>query len=369
VVEALIRPGPEGEALALLRLLDIPGLGTRRLFQLLSEVGGAERALRRLGRNRSTASKSDPERSPRVVALERMAVLDRLGVHVLALWSDVYPDRLRELHDPPACLFVRGDVSALVGPTVAVVGSRRCTAYGRHAAESIGSALSQRGIHVVSGLALGIDGAAHKGAVESNGTPVAVLGNGIDRIHPRTHARLGQVVLQHGAVISEFPPGIPALGHHFPQRNRIIAALSQAVVVVEAASRSGALITTEFALELGRDVYAVPGPMGANTHMGTLALIRDGAGVVTSPEALADELAESLPGTYDQTEHPCDEGPTETADPRAGKVLAALAEGVLDLDTLCEGLCLAAPEALAVLAELELGGRVRQEAGLRFRRV
>lgn len=355
--------------MALLRLLDMPGLGTRRLFQLLSEAGGAGRALRRLGRNRSAVSKSDPDGDPQAIALERMDVLDRLGVHVLAPWSDAYPDRLRELHDPPPCLFVRGEISALVGPTVAVVGSRRCTAYGRHAAETIGSTLSARGIHVVSGLALGIDGAGHKGAVESNGTPVAVLGNGIDRIYPRTHARLGHAVLQLGAVVSEFPPGIPPLPYHFPQRNRVIAALSQAVVVVEAASRSGALITAEFALELGRDVYAVPGPMGMNTHTGTLALIRDGAGVVTSPEELADELAESLPGTSDRKERLHEDGLPAMADPRAGKVLAALAQGALDLDTLCEGVCLPAPEALAVLTELELGGRVRQEAGLRFRRV
>jgi DNA processing protein len=334
----------------------------------MREAGSAGRALRSLAPARTRDSKTDAGRDPAELARERLGVLDRMGIHLLAVGHASYPPRLSELYDPPACLFVRGDPEALNAPSVAVVGSRRCTPYGRHAAESIGGALASHGVAVVSGLALGIDGAAHRATVDAGGTPVAVLGNGIDRIHPRSHVRLGRSVLQRGALVSEFPPGVSALAHHFPQRNRILAALSDVVVVVEAAARSGALITAEFALELGRDIYAVPGEMGVRAHEGTLALIRDGAGVVTSPEALLEDVLRTSGRVASSGPKPAAES-DGTVEGEAGRLLSVLDDGVRDLDELCRAVRMGASDVLAVLFELELGGRVRQEAGLRFRRV
>jgi DNA processing protein len=185
--------------------------------------------------------------------------LTRASVVSLARPDPGYPPLLAELHDPPEQLFVRGDLAALGGPGVAVVGARSCSAYGAQVARSLGRDLAASGVTVVSGLARGIDGEAHRGALEAGGLTVAVLGCGIDRDYPRSHSDLARRIVAAGAVVAEYPPGVEPAPWRFPARNRIIAGLSLATVVVEARERSGALITADFALELGRDVFAVPG--------------------------------------------------------------------------------------------------------------
>jgi DNA processing protein len=197
---------------------------------------------------------------------------------VLVYGGRGYPAALNDLRDPPPVLFTLGDVELLRRPCVAIVGSRRATAYGRRVARGIGAEVSGRGHCVVSGMAMGIDAEAHRGALP--GPTAAVLGSGVDVVSPPRNRALHGRICEHGVVVSEFPPGVQAAPHHFPKRNRIIAALSTDVVIVEASHRSGALITAEIALDLGREVHAVPGPIDRPTSQGTNRLIADGAGVI-----------------------------------------------------------------------------------------
>jgi DNA processing protein len=204
-----------------------------------------------------------------------------------------YPVLLAQLHDPPARLFVRGGRSDLLTRTaVAVVGARSCSPYGAHVARSLARDRARAGLVVVSGLARGVDAEAHRGALDVDGATVAVLGCGIDVDYPRRHAELARRIAATGVIVSEYPPGTDPAPWRFPARNRIIAGLCAATVVVEARERSGALITADFALELGRDVFAVPGEITAGLSMGTNRLIRQGA----APLLAADDVLAALGG-------------------------------------------------------------------------
>ena len=228
-----------------------------------------------------------------------------------------YPALLGELHDPPASLFVRGDVAALSQPSVAVVGARSCSAYGAQVARTLGRDLAAAGVVVVSGLARGVDGEAHRGSLEGGGKTVAVLGCGIDRDYPRSHAELARRIVASGAVISEYPPGVEPAPWRFPARNRIIAGLALATVVVEARERSGALITADFALELGRDVFAVPGEITSALSAGTNDLLRQGAAPLTSVRDVLEAAGIE----------PAPLGSVVPVSEAAAAVLALLAEG------------------------------------------
>ena len=287
------------EIRSVLRLSCAPGLGTRGLWRILRRFGSARRALEaRPGQLDAAAGKecSGALASPGLDRRVRDA-LDRCRtpeIEIL-LWSDKgYPGKLGHLVDPPPILFARGRLELLGRPSVTIVGSRRSTAYGRRSAEALAAQMALRGITVVSGLALGIDGASHRGALEAGGDTIAVLGSGVDLIQPASHRRLGERVAREGLLLSEFLPGEPARAYHFPRRNRILAALGSAVVVVEAAEKSGALITVEHALDLGRDVYAVPGALDAPQSRGCNILIRQGAQVITSPEEFGRDLGLGL---------------------------------------------------------------------------
>ncbi len=280
-------------ALLLLRLL--PGLGDRALVSLLEASGGALRALEMPGeRFRVTTGARSPDgrRNPELLeGVER--ILDRCherAIRVLSVLDPRYPASLRPLSDPPPVLFLRGRSELLYRPSVAVVGSRRATSVGRRAADRIGRDLSAAGVTVVSGLARGIDGAAHRGALGGAGGTIAVLGCGPDRAYPAANGALFDRVVREGLVVSEFPPGEAARAYHFPRRNRVLAALCSGVVVVEAAARSGALITVDHALDLGLEVFAVPGSIETPQAEGTNALLRDGAHVVTSATDVLETL-------------------------------------------------------------------------------
>ena len=211
-----------------------------------------------------------------------LADCQRLNVNILTLQDAGYPNRLRNIYDPPCLLYVRGRLPAFDDEAaVAVVGTRDCTPYGVSCAEKLGHGLAAGGAVVVSGLARGIDSAALRGALRAGGTVAAVLGNGTDVIYPPENQYLYEDVAAAGALVSEYPPGTPPDGRHFPVRNRILSGLSLAALVVEAPERSGALITAGTALEQGRDVFAVPGPIDAPASVGCNRLIRDGAGLVT----------------------------------------------------------------------------------------
>lgn len=298
---------------------------------------------------------------------------DRPAAASIPFWDDRYPPGLWRLPDPPPVLFAVGDATLPARPALAVVGTRRCTEYGRRAAGDIAAVAGARGVVVVSGLAQGIDAAAHRAALHT-GT-IAVLGCGVDVAYPRANARLRADIAARGLLVSEFPPGTPPLKHHFPRRNRLIAALSSALVVVEAPHRSGAQNTVTHALDLGLEVGAVPGPIDRPSSSGTNRLLRDGAAVIAVPDdALA--LVRAMPelgtpaggrGTARGGTEP-DSGTTAAARgaSSAAVLWAALGPTPEALDAIAGRAGLSVPAASAALLELELAGAVRRWPGARY---
>jgi DNA processing protein len=278
-----------------------------------------------------------------------------VDVRVVRRREAAYPPLLRQLYDPPARLYLRGDAAAelLARPCVAVVGARSCSQYGAEVARMLGRELGAAGVVVVSGLARGIDGEAHRGALADAGPTVAVLGCGIDRDYPRSHTALARRVCATGLLVSEYPPGVEPAPWRFPARNRIIAGLCLATVVVEARERSGALITADFALELGRDVFAVPGEITAARSVGTNSLLRQGAapllGVDDVLDAVGVERAES---------------PRVHVSSPAARVLELLTEGACGADELARACGWPSARVAAVLLELELAGVVSAMDGV-----
>jgi DNA processing protein len=267
--------------------------------------------------------------------------------------SRLYPPLLAELHDPPAAIHVRGDTEILAEPAVAIVGARSCSSYGAGVARELARELARAGVVVVSGLARGIDGEAHRGTLEGGGRTVAVLGCGIDRDYPRSHSELARRIRERGAVVSEYPPGVEPAPWRFPARNRIIAGLCAATVVVEARERSGALITADFALELGRDVFAVPGEITSALSAGTNDLLRQGA----APLLSAGDVLEALGLEPAVRQLP-------SLSPAGSQVLRLLADGARDADDLARASGRTTAEVAAVLVELELAGVANEADGL-----
>lgn len=268
--------------------------------------------------------------------------------------SPDFPARLRRIHDPPPGLFVRGagELTLLEAPCVAVVGARACSAYGAAVAAELARGLARAGVVVVSGLARGIDGAAHRGALET-GTTIAVLGCGVDRDYPRAHRTLAGSIAVRGLILSEYPPGVEPAPWRFPARNRIVAGLCDATVVVEARERSGALITADLALDEGREVLAVPGEITSLLSKGTNHLLRLGAVPVT---CVGDVLA--LVGVEPVT------ATSPPLDPRLEVIRAAVADASAGADELVRKTGLPPGDVAAALTELELAGAVVQADGL-----
>lgn len=283
--------------------------------------------------------------------LERLA---ELGWRWLTPAAAEYPEGLTQLADPPLGLFVRGRLSA--APAVAVVGSRRATAYGRQVARELGRELTAAGAVVVSGMARGVDAAAHEGALEAGGPTVAVWGTGPDRVYPPEHGRLAAAIAEQGALVTEYPPGTPPRRHQFPERNRLVAGMARVVVVVEAAARSGALVTARLALEEGREVLAVPGRVTDELAQGPNALLRLGAAPCLGA---ADVLAELGLRPAAQAAQAADDG----------GVLGILPRGeALAVDELAARLQRELPAVLESLLELELSGAVERLPDGRFSR-
>jgi DNA processing protein len=274
------------------------------------------------------------------------------GIDAIPLDDERYPPLLRAIPDPPLVLWIRGAVGHLTRPAIALVGSRSASPHGLEMARILAHDLARAGLVVVSGLARGVDSAAHSAALSAAGTTAGVLGGGLDRIYPREHHELARAMQQSGVVISEFPPGVPPLAHHFPLRNRIISGLSHAVVVIEAPEKSGSLITASAAVEQGREVFVVPGHVIGARNRGGHRLIRDGAKLVESADDILEEVGrpvhtqkqpdllsgvQGLPDAHDFT---VDEVANHTGEP----------PGVV----------------LARLLELELSGRIQRIGGGRF---
>ncbi|MEY4744312.1 MAG: DNA-protecting protein DprA [Candidatus Parcubacteria bacterium] len=292
-------------------------------------------------------------------ALQGNHRLNQAGIAVIRIGDGGYPPLLREIADPPQALYVRGNADALAHPLpIAVVGTRKMTPYGAAAARLIVVPLASGGISVVSGLALGIDAAAHAMALDAGGVTVAVLAGGVDpaSVGPRTNAGLAErIIASGGALVSERPPGSRPSKMSFPRRNRIIAGLTRGTLVIEAAARSGSLITAYLALEAGRDVYAVPGPITASASAGANGLIRRGA----SPATCADDIL----AAYGLDRRP----PVPSAGPRDGReraILRLLEDGPRTADAVIAGSGLASRDAIAALAALVVAGFAAEDRGI-----
>ena len=288
-------------------------------------------------------------------AAAQLSRASQIGVAAIQLLASEYPPLLGAIADPPPLLWVRGNVAALTQVAIAVVGSRAATPYALAMARKLSTDLSAAGVVIVSGLARGVDSAAHVAAVAVGGRTIGVLGCGIDRVYPAEHGDLASDMQHAGAVVSEFPPGVPPRPHHFPLRNRIISGLSVAVVVVEAPEKSGALITASAAAEQGRDVLVVPGPVTGGRNRGGHLLIRDGAKVVECADDILQELgSQGAIVSEQETAVPYGQLP-ERADFTVDDVAQQTGER--------------ANVVLARLLDLELAGRIQRVSGGRFVRV
>lgn len=303
-------------------------------------------------------------RNPQTSLKRILAACRQHGISLLAHDDPGFPARLKAIPDPPLLLYLAGDSSCLTAPAVAIVGARRASSAGREVAASLAGALARSGFVIVSGLALGIDSAAHAGALTS-GRTVAVLGSGLARVQPVTNNRLARRIGEnHGLLVSEYPVTSHASPYRFPERNRLISGLSQAVVIVEASEKSGSLITARLALEQGREVLAVPGAPGLPNSRGVNRLLKQGAGLVEDVQDVLDAL-----GYLGAVRAPPLEEPASAAlSAQALEILAVFTDTVITVDGVCATLGLPADVAAAVMTELELGGFVSRSGGGYIRR-
>lgn len=365
-------PLTAGDRRALIALSLIPGVGTSRIRSLVSVFGSARRVLR--------ASRSALERVPSIgprtadgiatfrddAAVDRQIEdAERIGAYMVTLWDERYPQLLRQIYDPPAFLWVLGELPAFErsGGAIGIVGTRRPTAYGRRTAHDFAYVFARLGFTVVSGLAYGIDAVAHGAALEAGGRTVAVLGSGIDVIYPSRHRSLAHDIVTAGALISEFPLGTRPEGGNFPRRNRLVSGLCLGTLIVEAYEEGGALITARLALEQNREVFAIPGPIHSPSSAGTNRLIQRGeARLVLHVEDLLQELGISEPAGGN--------GPPAVdpsrLEPGERRLCRAMTTEPMHIDAICSAADLDVATALVCLLNLELKGVVRQLAGKHF---
>ena len=356
-----------------LRLTLIPGIGGERQRRLLKAFGlpeaifaARQSALAELIGDKLARALHDHDASEAIAAT--LAWAEQPGNTLLTLADADYPPRLLELPDPPTLLYVKGDTSLLNRPGLAIVGARSATPQGESNAAAFAEALARSGLNIISGLALGIDAAAHAGALDADGVTIAVIGTGADRMYPARNQALARRILERGAIVTEFPLGTQVAAHNFPRRNRIISGLAQGVLVVEAALNSGSLITARLATEQGREVFAIPGSIHSPQSKGCHRLIRDGAKLVETAE---DILEEAVFSGYANVISPAADAPTDTApdsDRSSDDLLAALGHDPVSLDTLAARTGLTADALYAILLSLELDGHLARLPGGRFQR-
>lgn len=368
-----LTPADARERLAFIALALTPGLGGRRLAALLSRFGSAAAALAAarssvVPADRFEESALDLLSQASLRAAEELLVRTAAkGITIVTPADDGFPARLRSIPDPPAMLFLRGRLGLVEGPAVAIIGSRDHTGYGRDVAHLLSVAAAKAGICVVSGMARGLDAVAHEAALEVGGATIGVLGNGIGVVYPAANRALYQEVESHGLLLTEHPPGEKPTAGAFPRRNRLISGLADVLVVVEAAKGSGTMLTVAAALEQGREVMSVPGPITSPTSAGTNQLLRDGADPVLHPDDLLAKFAVVT------SARPIDRGPLDpppchlTA--TEARVLDALTVDARHVDDLTLATGLPVGEVLGVLCGLELGGLAEQLPGSLFRRL
>jgi len=361
----------------------VRGIGPRTANQLLSRFGSpvgvfaaSRLALEKEGLKPETIRELQ-DSSILDKANAEIERLEALSAQVITLEDDDYPELLREIHDPPIALYVRGDLlKAAERPCLAVVGSRRSSTYGVNVAESLSRDLAAHGLTIVSGLARGIDAAAHRGTLEAQGQTIAVVGTGLETIYPKEHRKLEEQIIANGAVISEFPLGTPPLPQNFPYRNRILSGLSFGVLIVEASEHSGSLITARLAYEQGREVFAVPGNITSQTSFGPNFLIKDGAKLVQIWRDVVDELPREVKERLFGIERPAAAQSKQTAQPSfeaveltgdERRILEILSADVpAHIDQLLISSEMNSSELMSALLGLEMKDRIRQLPGKSF---
>ncbi len=344
----------------------VRGIGPVRLRMLLDMFGdiqsaweASEQVLREMKLDRRSLANFLKMRQ-QVNLDEVMARVERAGVHVLTWDSPDYPDLLRQISDAPPVLFVRGDITPADEWAVALVGTRKATVYGREAARILATDLAQNRVTVVSGLARGIDSVAHKAALDAGGRTLAVLGSGVDCIYPAEHRKLADAIAENGALISDYPLGTQPESSNCPARNRIISGLSLGVVVVEADFKSGALITADFALDQGREVFAVPGSILSPASAGCNRLLRDGASIVTEVGDILETLHLDQLSEKQMAREILPTNPTEAA------IIDHLSAEPRHLDELSRETTLPVEVISSTLVMMELKGMTRQVAPLQY---
>ena len=344
----------------------VPSIGPAKVRALLDHFGDLETAwhadsgaLKQAGMDRRALYNLSRVRSQIDLDAE-MAKLDKHHVTVLTWEDDAYPSLLKQIYAPPPVLYVRGTLSIDDEWAVGVVGTRRATSYGKQVARMLGADLARSNVTVVSGLARGIDGIAHQAALDAGGRTIAVMACGLDQVYPPEHRKLAQAIVENGALVSDYPLGTRPEARNFPPRNRIISGLSLGVVVVEAGRRSGALITAEFALEQGREVFAVPGNIVSRTSVGSNRLIRDGARMVLGVQDILEELNLTM------IEHQAEARAFLPADPTEARLLNLVSDDPTHVDELCRQSNLPIHEVSSTLAMMELKGMVRQVGGMQY---
>ena len=348
---------------AWLTLCLTPGLGAGTIRRLLKVFGSPEAVLRAdaagLTRTTNAATAAALKSGTADLAVDRaLQWASKSGHHVVTLADDDYPALLLEISDPPALLYAHGDLRLLSRPALAVVGSRNGTVQGLRNAEAFAKAFSNGGLTIVSGLALGIDAAAHRGGLAGRGSTIAVLGAGIDVTYPKSNASLFTEIAARGLLLSEYPLGTPSIGHNFPRRNRLISGLAQGCLVVEAALGSGSLITARMAAEQGREVFAIPGSIHSPLSKGCHSLIKEGAKLVDAAEDVLVELGGSIAAPVSPSGS--EEGET---------LLSHMGYDPVDIDALCSRAGLTVQAIAAELLRLELDGLVSTLPGGRYQRL
>lgn len=357
------RSSPSEDAALWLALSQIQGLGNQGMCALLRAFGPPAQIfaapyadLRRIVDDVVVRRIADgPQLHACAPALEWLAMP---GNALLTLADEAYPPALLEIPDPPALLYAKGDLKLLTRPALAIVGSRSATPQGEKNAEEFARALSEAGYSIISGLALGIDGAAHRGALRGYGSTIAVVGTGLDIVYPARHKALAHEIARHGLLLSEFPLGTPSRAQNFPRRNRIISGLALGCLIVEANLQSGSLITARLAAEQGREVFAIPGSIHSPLSKGCHQLIKQGAKLVDSIHDILEELGEAAPGqaevVMDTTNEP---------------LLFHLGFDPVSLDALAERSGLTSDALSAKLLLLELEGKIVSLPGGRYQRI
>jgi len=344
----------------------IPGIGTSKFLSLIDHFGNLENAwyasageLKAAGLDSRTIE-NIISRRPRISLDGEMEKLARFGVRAVPYTDPSYPPRLREIHDFPPLLYVRGGLVREDEWAISVVGTRKVSIYGRQATEELVSELSRYGITIISGLAKGVDGIAHRAALDAGGRTIAVLACGLDLVYPSDHAPLARRIIEQGALVSEYPLGTPPKADYFPRRNRIMSGMSLGVLVVEAGESSGALITARLALEQNREVFAVPGSIFSPMSRGTNRLIQEGAKLVQC----CNDILEELNLTVNVRQMELEE--VRPATDMEAQLLSSLSAGPVHIDELCRSLGRSVSEISSALALLELKGLVRQIGGMNY---